>query len=412
MRKFIFYSILYLLSALTISCHDDSNGGSSNNNGVAATGEVTELWATSATIGGKANLDANGTGNIIDYGVEYSTNESFQSIIRVSAKGQPGESFSVRLSKLDPETNYYYRTYVSTGSSQGYQGKTKSFTTKSVAVAEATEVGSMTAIIDGIVNLDENTSATIKLEYSTQSSFENKTGVDIKNLSGRTFSVELSALQPETKYYYRTSVRFMVNSSYKTYLGETKTFTTNRLLETDMYVDLGLPSGTLWATMNIGANSPTEYGDEFAWGETAPKNTYSWNTYKWCNGSNYSMTKYCTESRYGTVDNKTELDPEDDAAYVNWGSKWRIPSYDQIYELKNNCTSESVWLNAVHGILLKSKKNGATIFLPGNHYWSRNLYSSSSYAYYFYTNSDVVGVSAWGNRYEGNHIRAVQVSQN
>ena len=65
------------------------------------------------------------------------------------------------------------------------------------------------------------------------------------------------------------------------------------------YVDLGLPSGTLWATCNVGADTPEGYGDYFAWGETEPKEVYSWETYKWCNGDEYSMTKYCTNSQYG-----------------------------------------------------------------------------------------------------------------
>ena len=86
------------------------------------------------------------------------------------------------------------------------------------------------------------------------------------------------------------------------------------------WVDLGLPSGTLWATCNVGANAPEEYGDYFAWGETAPKDYYDWSTYKWCKGSYNTMTKYCTNSSYGYngfTDGKTELDPEDDAAWFN-----------------------------------------------------------------------------------------------
>ena len=107
------------------------------------------------------------------------------------------------------------------------------------------------------------------------------------------------------------------------------------------WVDLGLPSGTLWATCNVGASNPEELGSYFAWGETATKDFYEWSTYKWCNGSETTMTKYCTNSDYGNdgfVDNKTELDFEDDAAYVNWGPSWRIPSYEQFEELCTSCT--------------------------------------------------------------------------
>ena len=94
------------------------------------------------------------------------------------------------------------------------------------------------------------------------------------------------------------------------------------------YVDLGLPSGTLWATCNVGADTPEGYGDYFAWGETTPKTTYNWNTYKYCNGGEglNTLTKYCSDSNFGYngfTDNLTVLQlMDDDAATVNWGSGW------------------------------------------------------------------------------------------
>ena len=100
-------------------------------------------------------------------------------------------------------------------------------------------------------------------------------------------------------------------------------------------VDLGLPSGTKWATCNVGATAPEEYGDYFAWGETEPKTTYDWNTYKWATATwdaTYeswqleTLTKYCTSGEYGTVDNKTVLDLEDDAAHANRGGAWLLPT--------------------------------------------------------------------------------------
>ncbi len=105
------------------------------------------------------------------------------------------------------------------------------------------------------------------------------------------------------------------------------------------YVDLGLPSGLKWATMNVGASNPEEYGNYYAWGETEPQssNTYNWSSYKWCNGSRTTMTKYCVDSSYGTVDNNTTLDSEDDAASVNWGGVWRMPTHTELEELVNNC---------------------------------------------------------------------------
>ena len=102
------------------------------------------------------------------------------------------------------------------------------------------------------------------------------------------------------------------------------------------WVDLGLPSGTLWATCNVGADRPGDFGDYFAWGETTPKQSYSWENYKWCYGYSSTLIKYCTNSSFGYngfVDNKNELDPEDDAAYANWGPSWRMPTYDQAARL-------------------------------------------------------------------------------
>ena len=129
------------------------------------------------------------------------------------------------------------------------------------------------------------------------------------------------------------------------------------------YVDLGLPSGIKWATCNVGANSPEEYGGYYIWGETEEKEDYGWDTYKWCNGSKDTMTKYCTDSYFGTVDNKTVLDPEDDVAHVKWGGDWRMPTAEEQEELIKNCTWEWTALNGVNGYRVTGP-NGNSIFLP------------------------------------------------
>ena len=136
------------------------------------------------------------------------------------------------------------------------------------------------------------------------------------------------------------------------------------------WIDLGLPSGTKWATFNVGADSPEEYGNYYAWGETKSKEIYSWNTYKYCNnGNNSELTKYCVDSSYGYngfTDNKTELETVDDAATVNWGSGWRMPSEEKIEELQDSSYTimVSIKQNGVNGCLIISKSNGNSIFLP------------------------------------------------
>ncbi len=187
------------------------------------------------------------------------------------------------------------------------------------------------------------------------------------------------------------------------------------------YVDLGLPSGTKWATCNVGATKLEEYGGYYAWGETEEKEEYSWSTYKWCNGTSTSMTKYCTNSSYGTVDNKTVLDPEDDVAHVKWGGTWRMPTHAEQDELCVKCKWKWTTLNGVIGYKVTGP-NGNSIFLPaagycygaevnsrgsGGYYWSGSLSSDYSYyAYYLYFFSDN---RYWYNsfRYYGLSVRPV-----
>ena len=143
------------------------------------------------------------------------------------------------------------------------------------------------------------------------------------------------------------------------------------------YVDLGLPSGTKWATMNVGATSLSDEGDFFAWGETTTKAEYTSSNYIFGSGS--SMTKY------NNSDNLTILQPEDDAATVKWGEGWRTPTIDDWRELNNRCTKTYTSVNGVGGYLFTGT-NGNTIFLPGQQenlwgnvwgsYWSSSVNAS------------------------------------
>ena len=148
------------------------------------------------------------------------------------------------------------------------------------------------------------------------------------------------------------------------------------------YVDLGLPSGLKWATCNVGANAPEEYGDYFAWGEVESKNYYDWDSYKWCNGSYDALTKYCTDNFYGTVDNKTVLDKEDDPAAVKWGGAWRTPTKAEQDELRQQCTWTKTTLNGVSGYNIVGP-NSNSIFLPAAGYASDSYNSQGTSAYYW-----------------------------
>lgn len=186
-------------------------------------------------------------------------------------------------------------------------------------------------------------------------------------------------------------------------------------------VDLGL--SVKWASWNMGASAPEDYGTYFAWGEVEGNWRYSSSTYKWCDGSSNNFTKYNNNSSYGTIDNKTVLDPEDDAAHVNWGGSWRMPTDAEWSELRNNCTWTWTIQNGVNGRLVTSNKEGYTdksIFLPAagsldsslfdagsyGRYWSSSLYTNPRSAYSVNFNSD----SLWSggrNRYRGQSVRPV-----
>ena len=184
------------------------------------------------------------------------------------------------------------------------------------------------------------------------------------------------------------------------------------------WVDLGL--SVKWATMNVGASKPEEVGLYFAWGEVEAKESYSWNNYKWCqDGSSSKITKYNTNSYMGTLDYKTQLDLEDDAAHVNWRGNWRMPTKQEFSELKTECTWKWSSQNGVWGFLV-SASNGKSIFLPttGFHnaygidhtddqgdYWTSTLFSStSSYYISFSYNSSSIGNR---ERFFGQTVRPV-----
>ena len=218
------------------------------------------------------------------------------------------------------------------------------------------------------------------------------------------------------------------------------------------YVDLGLPSGLKWATCNVGASAPEEYGGYFAWGDTVPyykeghsqdnpcsdwkddkKDGYKWSTYKWREGSSNTLTKYCSESNYGNngfTDSKTTLDPEDDAARYQWGGSWYMPTQADWQELQDNCKWDRIdagntEFGGIAGYKVTSQKEGYQdlfIFLPAAGYrydtslidvGSLGLYWSSSldtdypyYAWYVYSSFGNVKAARYF-RYYGFSVRPV-----
>ena len=195
------------------------------------------------------------------------------------------------------------------------------------------------------------------------------------------------------------------------------------------YVDLGLPSGTKWATMNVGANNETDYGLHFAWGETqgyadASTKAFTWSDYKFNpSGDGSTMTKY------NSTDGKTVLDLEDDAAHVNWGGDWHMPTKEQCDELFNTAYVTNAWVtnyndSGINGFLFTSVSNGNTMFVPAAGYcgdgelfgvgdvggvWASARHSVDVWdACSFSFGSDGAGVNdGAGGRFSGHSVRGV-----
>lgn len=186
-------------------------------------------------------------------------------------------------------------------------------------------------------------------------------------------------------------------------------------------VDLGL--SVKWANMNVGATKDSGFGTYFAWGETKPKKYYSWDNYAWSKGNGQVLFKYSNSDR------KTLLVPSDDAARVNWGGEWRMPTADECEELADSTKCKWEWItkDGVNGYKVTGKKTGNSIFLPitgfrfyedvqfraiKGIYWTSTLYAANTYKAWFLefddSGVDVTFGKISSNRYSGRCIRAVR----
>ena len=240
----------------------------------------------------------------------------------------------------------------------GCEPKVPAISEPLVTTIDATQISFRAATVRGNVTDDGGSEVVERgICYSTSAnpSISNKKIVCGSGLGE--FTCDLTDLERNTKYYVRAYATNSVGSSY----GNEIKFTTLDKIQPEA-IDLGL--SVKWANMNVGAESPEDYGDYFAWGETSTKSTYELSTYKWWNNTFVALTKYCTDNTYGTVDRKTVLEIADDVATVNWGSNWRMPTSEEQNELRENCTWTWTTQNGVNGYKVTSKRNGNFIFLP------------------------------------------------
>lgn len=411
------------------------------------TGAATDIGVLKATMNGSLNVSTNELDQYDKYvGFVYSDSATTLDELKtggvyVYASLQSDGSFSYdQATSLKPGTIYYVAAWASI-LNKDYYGEVKTFTTQDLTVTTgaATSVDALVTTLYG--SLEVSTAETLSMgvgfifsdSASTLDELRLGDYISVLLQPDGTFSYDLTVLSSNSACYYVA----YASVGGKKFYGEVKTFTPVSLPTNTNPVDLGL--SVKWASFNLSktgfVSALEKSGDYYAWGETGPyynslsplswKNGktggYDWSSYKWCNGSSTTLTKYNSDSSYGNVDNMTVLEAEDDAAHVVLGGAWRIPTFAEWNELIENCTWIWATLNGVSGELVISGKNGNRIFLPsylyrtkttlsgarGCNYWSSTRNSGRpDLARVLYATGNAVSASSRDRRY-GLAIRPV-----
>ncbi len=386
--------------------------------------------------------DVTTTANAADISGTYSYVSTMKSVVVVYGKDvslsspqkataeHTRDSYSVTINNLDPSTKYYYYCIFDTGYGAS-ESEQRSFTTKSVSATAVTtssvsNITHTTATCGG--NVTSDGSVTVTARGVCWSTSQNPTVSDSHTTDGSgtgSFTSNITGLTANTTYYVRAYATNRAGTSY----GEQRTFTTHDAIAGHEYVDLGLPSGLLWATCNVGADSPEGYGWYLMWGSVAEggDSNCSWSN---CPGNGGSSDYNATAFNTWEAANLTGgvLNPDVDAATANWGGGWRMPTRAEWQELYDNTTG--TWTGNYHstgvaGRIFTSKTDSSkSIFLPAagcrdgtsllkagsnGYYWSSSLYSSSppnAYRMGFYSGS--VSPLNVSSRHYGFSVRPVR----
>ena len=347
---------------------------------------IDNVGSSSATVNCEVSLD--GGARVTERGIVFSTSPNPTIEDNKQYYGSGTGAFTANLTGLSELTTYYVRAYATNSKGTSY-GEELTFTTTeflppTVVTTAVSNVSFSSADVDGSVVDNGGTSL---IEYGVvYGTNPHPTTNDRRALASyTTYTINLKNLSELTTYYVRA---YATNSKGTSY-GEELSFTTTGSENGHEWIDLGL--SVKWASCNVGASTPEDFGDYFAWAETREKSTYDWSTYIWCNTTSEFMYKYNHSSSTGIVDKKTILDRSDDAAAVNLGGKWRVPSYDEFTELIEKCTWVSTTLRSVRGFRITGP-SGNSIFLPAAGY------NSDSYG--------LMATNMWG-QYWSNEVNTV-----
>ena len=391
---------------------------------ILTTKEIEDITETSATSGGEVVSD--GGAPVIARGICWSTsqNPTIDDNDGMTTDGNGTGTFTSDLVNLTANTTYYVRAYATNVMGTAY-GEQRSFTTEeeeaeltppTVITSEVIDITETTAVSGG--NVTDDGGATVTARGICWSTSQNPTiddndGMTTDGNGIGTFTSNLINLTANTTYYVRAYATNEKGTSY----GDEMSFTTEEEDEEGCepdgeiaghyYVDLGLPSGVKWATCNVGASSPEDYGDYFAWGETSPKAEYTWEN---------SVT-------FGEQMSDISGNAQHDAATANWGGSWRMPTNDEMQELVDHCEWEWTEVNGVNGSRVIGP-NGSCIFLPAaGARGGSSLYDDGDHGYYWSSTPDDGGddnsafylgfdngyglVFWYGNRYDGMTVRPI-----
>ena len=468
MKKYLF--ALTALSLL-LACTPEENGADKIVHVTGISLEAKNVSAISAVLAGKANLGST-VASDLKFGFQYSKFAGIlpsNSTTIESTDADASYNYTAAITGLDPETKYYFRSFVRQNGQDTY-GETLEFTTKDVTslleTKDASAVEATKATMNAKLDLTDVQYKSLAYGFLWGTS-ESALNTDYKctEISDNAISAPLTRLSHKTQYWYKAYIKL----DSQTFYGEVKTFTTDvvpvesvsldkteytfntigntltltatvlpadatdksvswsssgdavatvdasgkvtavskgtaiikaeakdgsgKYASCSVTVNTPCPSGAVdlglsvyWGTTNIGASKPEDYGDYYAWGETEPKESYSWSTYKFSTSSSGPFFKYNTISSYGSVDDKTELEPEDDVASVKLGGEWRMPTDAEWTELRTKCTW--TWTTNYNGTGVKGQivtaTNGNSIFLPAAGYRrDTKLYDAGSYGYYW-----------------------------
>ena len=384
---------------------------------VVTTKDVEEITTESAVGGGEVTDDGNC--EVTARGVCWSTKQNPTTEDNKTTDGAGLGSFTSNLTNLEENTTYYVRAYATNEAGTAY-GEELTFTTlkgielPAVVTSDITEVTHNSAVSGG--NVTDDGGAEVTARGVCWSTNQNPTIEDNKTTDGAglgSYTSNLTNLESNTTYYVRAYAINEAGTAYGSiYVLETEKETTGTVNGHE-WIDLGLPSGLKWATCNVGADNPEDYGNYYAWGETATKSEYADS-----NSLTYELSISELQAQ-GIIDGNSNLTPQYDAATANWGGTWRMPTRDEQEELLNNCTWEWTTQNGVNGCKVTGT-NGNSIFLPAagyrsgssryfsgsrGNYWSSTPYNSN-YAYDLYIYSSGQNMNYF-SRYSGRSVRPV-----